>query len=205
MLGIIFSGNIIHKNWNNDSIQTEFYSLKNIVMNIFKRLSIPVKEKAIDFDGFENSLGVFNNKKRIALIGSVSNKYKTILDINEDVYYASLDIDLILKNISMNFKKYKLISKFPSVIRELNFVFDKNVQYNKIEELILNNSKSKNLINMSLSDVYENKKLLDGKKSYTLSFSLIDNEKTLTEKEIQFTMNKIQHKIEKQFGATLRS
>ena len=71
ILGIIFSGNIIHKNWNNDSIQTKFYSLKNIVMNIFKRLSIPVKEKAIDFDGFENSLGVFNNKKRIALIGSV--------------------------------------------------------------------------------------------------------------------------------------
>ena len=205
MLGIIFSGNITHKNWNNDSIQTEFYSLKNIVMNIFKRLSIPVKEKAIDFDGFENSLGVFNNKKRIALIGSVSNKYKTILDINEDVYYASLDIDLILKNISMNFKKYKPISKFPSVIRELNFVFDKNVQYNKIEELILNNSKSKNLINMSLSDVYENKKLPVGKKSYTLSFSLIDNEKTLTEKEIQSTMDKIQHKIEKQFGATLRS
>ena len=48
MLGIIFSGNITHKNWNNDSIQTEFYSLKNIVMNIFKRLSIPVKEKAIE-------------------------------------------------------------------------------------------------------------------------------------------------------------
>lgn len=105
----------------------------------------------------------------------------------------------------MNFKKYKPISKFPSVIRELDFVFDKNVQYNKIEELILNNSKSKNLINMSLSDVYENKKLPDGKKSYTLSFSLIDNEKTLTEKEIQFIMDKIQHKIEKQFGATLRS
>jgi phenylalanyl-tRNA synthetase beta chain len=58
---------------------------------------------------------------------------------------------------------------------------------------------------MSLSDVYENKKLPDEKKSYTLSFSLIDNEKTLTEKEIQSTMDKIQHKIEKQFGATLRS
>ena len=54
----------------------------------------------------------------------------------------------------MNFKKYKPISKFPSVIRELNFVFDKNVQYNKIEELILNNSKSKkSIVNIFLQKI----------------------------------------------------
>ncbi len=58
---------------------------------------------------------------------------------------------------------------------------------------------------MSLSDVYEDKKLPAGKKSYTLSFSLMDNEKTLTEKEIQSTMTKIQNTIENKFTATLRS
>ncbi len=58
---------------------------------------------------------------------------------------------------------------------------------------------------MSLSDVYEDKKLPAGKKSYTLSFSLMDDVKTLTEKEIQSTMNKIQKKIENEFQATLRS
>jgi phenylalanyl-tRNA synthetase beta chain len=58
---------------------------------------------------------------------------------------------------------------------------------------------------MNLSDVYEDKKLPVGKKSYTLSFSLMDNKKTLTEKEIQTTMNKVQKKIENEFKATLRS
>jgi phenylalanyl-tRNA synthetase beta chain len=58
---------------------------------------------------------------------------------------------------------------------------------------------------MSLSDVYIDKKLPEGKKSYTLSFRLMDNEKTLTEKEIQSTMNKIQNIIENKFIATLRS
>jgi phenylalanyl-tRNA synthetase beta chain len=53
--------------------------------------------------------------------------------------------------------------------------------------------------------VYEDKKLPVGKKSYTLSFSLMDNKKTLTEKEIQTTMNKVQKKIENEFKATLRS
>ena len=174
-------------------------------MNLFERLSLKVSEEVLEFDGFDTALGLINGKDRYAIIGSISDKTKSIFEIDQKVYYASLDMDLILNNLSLGFKKYKTISKYPSVNRELNFLFDKEVKYKSIQDLILNNSKSKNLINMSLSDVYEDKKLPAGKKSYTLSFSLMDDVKTLTEKEIQSTMNKIQKKIENEFQATLRS
>ena len=204
-LGVLFSGNITHKTWNNNSKETEFYTLKNIILNLFERLSLKVSEEVLEFDGFDTALELINGKDRYAIIGSISDKTKSIFEIDQKVYYASLDMDLILNNLSLGFKKYKTISKYPSVNRELNFLFDKEVKYKSIEDLILNNSKSKNLINMSLSDVYEDKKLPAGKKSYTLSFSLMDDVKTLTEKEIQSTMNKIQKKIENEFQATLRS
>ena len=204
-LGVLFSGNITHKTWNNNSKETEFYTLKNIILNLFERLSLKVSEEVLEFDGFDTALGLINGKDRYAIIGSISDKTKSIFEIDQKVYYASLDMDLILNNLSLGFKKYKTISKYPSVNRELNFLFDKEVKYKSIQDLILNNSKSKNLINMSLSDVYEDKKLPAGKKSYTLSFSLMDDFKTLTEKEIQSTMNKIQKKIENEFQATLRS
>ena len=204
-LGVLFSGNITHKTWNNNSKETEFYTLKNIILNLFERLSLKVSEEVLEFDGFDTALGLINGKDRYAIIGSISDKTKSIFEIDQKVYYASLDMDLILNNLSLGFKKYKTISKYPSVNRELNFLFDKEVKYKSIQDLILNNSKSKNLINMSLSDVYEDKKLPAGKKSYTLSFSLMDDVKTLTEKEIQSTMNKIQKKIENEFQATLRS
>ena len=58
---------------------------------------------------------------------------------------------------------------------------------------------------MTLSDVYEDDKLPEGKKSYTLNFTLLDKLKTLSEKEISLTMNKIQRKIESKFSAVLRT
>ena len=204
-LGILFSGNIIEKTWNSDVVKAEFYILKNIVLNIFKRLSVNVSEKIVNFEGLENVLGIFNNDKRIAILGKIDIKYKSIIGINQDVYYASIDIDLLLNNLTSEFHKYKNISKFPSVNRELNFLLDNDIQYSEIKILLFQTSKIKKLTSMSLSDVYIDKKLPEGKKSYTLSFSLMDNEKTLTEKEIQSTMTKIQNTIENKFTATLRS
>ena len=204
-LGILFSGNIIEKTWNSDVVKAEFYILKNIVLNIFKRLSVNVSEKIVNFEGLENVLGIFNNDKRIAILGEIDNKYKSIIGINQDVYYASIDIDLLLNNLTSEFHKYKNISKFPSVNRELNFLLDNDIQYSEIKILLFQTSKIKKLTSMSLSDVYIDKKLPEGKKSYTLSFSLMDNEKTLTEKEILSTMTKIQNTIENKFTATLRS
>ena len=204
-LGILFSGNIIEKTWNSDVVKAEFYTLKNIVLNIFKRLSINVSEKTMNFEGLENVLGMFKNDKRIAILGEITKEYKSIIGINQDVYYASIDIDLLLNNLTSELHKYINISKFPSVNRELNFLFNNDIQYSEIEILLFQNSKIKKLISMSLSDVYIDKKLPEGKKSYTLMFRLMDNEKTLTEKEIQSTMNKIQNIIENKFIATLRS
>ena len=204
-LGILFSGNIIEKTWNSDVVKAEFYILKNIVLNIFKRLSVNVSEKIVNFEGLENVLGIFNNDKRIAILGKIDIKYKSIIGINQDVYYASIDIDLLLNNLTSEFHKYKNISKFPSVNRELNFLLDNDIQYSEIEILLFQTSKIKKLTSMSLSDVYIDKKLPEGKKSYTLSFCLMDNKKTLTEKEIQSTMTKIQNTIENKFTATLRS
>ena len=89
--------------------------------------------------------------------------------------------------------------------RELNFLLEKEIQYISIENYILNESNIKNLFQMTLSDVYQSDKLPDGKKSYTLNFTLLDQLKTLSEKEISLTMNMIQTKIESKFRAILRS
>jgi phenylalanyl-tRNA synthetase beta chain len=104
-----------------------------------------------------------------------------------------------------NFVKYSKLSKFPSAKRELNFLFDNEVKYKTVEDYIFNQSNIKNLSEMTLSDVYEDDKLPEGKKSYTLNFTLLDQLKTLSEKEISLTMNKIQTKIESKFSAVLRT
>ena len=55
-----------------------------------------------------------------------------------------------------------------------------------------------------LFDVYTGKNLPEGKKSYALSFTLLDERKTLTDKQIEKIMKKLQNRFETDFGAVLR-
>ena len=109
----------------------------------------------------------------------------------------------MLTLIEKTFKRYQPVSKFPTVNRDLAFVFDKNQTYSEIKNLI-KNLNIKNLKAMELFDVYEGRKIPKNKKSYGINFAISNNEKTLTEKEINSTMNKIQKKIQSKFNATLR-
>jgi phenylalanyl-tRNA synthetase beta chain len=61
------------------------------------------------------------------------------------------------------------------------------------------------LKSVGLFDVYEGKNLDSGKKSYALSFTLQDGDRTLTDQEIDQCMSKIQSQLEKECGATLRN
>ena len=204
-LSIMFASDLFHNSWNNKNANSDFYIIKNIVLNILSRLSINSSEKIINHNAFNNTLGLYNKKNTIALIGDVKTEYLNEFNIKNKVYYASLDIDCILELVNNNFIKYTKLSKFPQVKRELNFLLEKEIQYISIEDYILNESNIKNLFQMTLSDVYESDKLPDGKKSYTLNFTLLDQLKTLSEKEISLTMIKIQTKIESKFRAILRS
>ena len=204
-LSVVFANDLFNNTWNNKSASSDFYYLKNIILNIFSKLSINTTEKIINHDAFNNTLGLFHKKNTIALIGDVKNQFLSEFAIKNKVYYASLDLDYVLELINDDFIKYNQLSKFPNVKRELNFLLENNVKYNEIENYILNQSNIKNLNKMTLSDVYEDDKLPKGKKSYTLNFTLLDQIKTLSEKEISLTMNKIQSKIESKFNAELRS
>ena len=204
-LSITFASDLFHNSWNNKNVNSDFYIIKNIVLNILNRLSIKSSEKIINHNAFNNTLGLYNKKKNLALIGDVKTEYLNEFNIKNKVYYASIDIDCILELVNNNFIKYTKLSKFPQVKRELNFLLEKEIQYISIEDYILKDSNIKNLFQMTLSDAYESDKLPDGKKSYTLNFILLDRLKTLSEKEISLTMNKIQTKIESKFKAILRS
>ena len=204
-LSIMFASDLFHNSWNNKNANSDFYIIKNIVLNILSRLSINSSEKIINHNAFNNTLGLYNKKKNLALIGDVKTEYLNEFNIKNKVYYASIDIDCILELVNNNFIKYTKLSKFPRVKRELNFLLEKEIQYISIEDYILKDSNIKNLFQMTLSDAYESDKLPDGKKSYTLNFILLDRLKTLSEKEISLTMNKIQTKIESKFRAILRS
>ena len=95
------------------------------------------------------------------------------------------------------------LSKFPSVQRDLALLVDQNVSFEALHEIALKTEKQL-LKEVRLFDVFTGKGVPDGKKSYALSFTLVDNTSTLTDKQIDKVIQKIAAQYEKQLGASLR-
>ena len=93
--------------------------------------------------------------------------------------------------------------KFPEVRRDLALVIDKKVTFAEIERIAMQTEK-RLLKSVSLFDVYEGKGIVEGMKSYAVSFTLQDKEKTLNDKLIETTMAKIQKALESQLSAKIR-
>ena len=184
-----------------------FYELKAYVLNILKRLGVPmgmlVSEKSLN-NIFSVALELKNRGGKVFVeMGIIAKDIQKRADIAAPVYYADIHWTTVMKAIRKNKVEFTEISKYPSVSRDLALLIDKNVEFAKIEQ-IARQSEKKLLKSVELFDVYEGKNLPAGKKSYAVNFILQDNEKTLNDKAIEAIMNKIITNLKRQLGAELR-
>ena len=92
--------------------------------------------------------------------------------------------------------KYKEISKYPTVNKDLAVVVDKNIEASEIAKEIKKAAGSL-LINSEVYDVYEGKELGEGKRSLTYSLTFGTNDRTLTDEEINSILDKIMDRMAK--------
>ena len=117
--------------------------------------------------------------------------------------FADINWNNVIEVAKFNKIKFTPITKYPEVKRDFALLLDDKVTFEEIHT-IAKQSEKKLLKEVSLFDVYQGKNLPVGKKSYAVSFSLQDNDKTLTDKQIDKIMSKLQSSFEKQLGAELR-
>ncbi len=98
---------------------------------------------------------------------------------------------------------YREVSKFPAVRRDLSMLVDTQVTFGQLKQ-IAQKTERKLLKDVNVFDVYQGDKLPAGKKSYALSFTLQDEEKTLTDKAIDSVMQKLIYNFGKEAGAEIR-
>ena len=208
-LSIFMTGNEIGENWKMPSMQVDFYFLKAHVINILRRLRINMGR--ITFEPstakyFTAGLDLMfkDSKKVIASLGRLAKPTLKKMDCKQDVYYADINWDLLLKSIPSQEVTFAEIAKNPEVRRDLALVLNKNVTFDAIEKLAYETEK-KLLKKVSLFDVYEGDRIEEGKKSYAVSFILQDKEKTLSDKQIEAIMAKLQKNFETRLGAKIRS
>jgi phenylalanyl-tRNA synthetase beta chain len=202
-LSITITGDVNTNSWNTKSHPADFFYLKGAVMSLLSRLGIQnINEQESKLASLEDGIAL-NAGNKIADLGIVSSSLTRHFGIDTPVYYANIYWDEILKLVKDENKSVTEISKFPSVKRDLALLVNNEVTFKELKTIALSTERSL-LQDVSLFDVYEGKNLAAGKKSYALSFTIQDHKKTLTDKQIDKVMQKIQSQLEKETGAVLR-
>ena len=206
-LGLWLTGNKAAQSWVRKEEKTSFYQLHAYVNNILTRLGIDINTlilERLDNELFSDGLVLkAANGKATGFIGIVNRKVLKSFDIDQEVFYADLEWNQILK---LN-KQYKAVindlPKYPEVKRDFALLVDKTVEFADLARAAFAVEK-KLLKHVFLFDVYEGKNLEEGKKSYALSFILQDPDNTLKDTQIEAVMNKLKATFEEKFHATLR-
>ncbi len=203
-LSVFLTGNETSENWHRTNKKTDFFLMKGIIVSILERLGITrYNESPIKSDLFAEGLSFGLGKNKLVDFGLVKKPILKHFDITQEIVYADFKWDTMLEVIKHNNIKFKTIPKYPEVRRDFALLIDYNVTFESIYKIAKQSEKSL-LRNVNLFDVYQGKNLPKGKKSYAVSFTLQDENKTLTDKQIDKIMNKLQNNFEKQLGAELR-
>lgn len=205
-LDIFISGNSNEQAWNLKSTPTDFYHIKSYTEAVLARLGLsPAGMEAGESPKgwFSESITWVNNGKLVAEAGKVSKKYLVQFGIEQDVYYAHIEWDYLLKITRNHRISFTELPKYPSVRRDLALVVDNDVKFSRIREIAAKTER--NLLHeVNLFDVYESDSLGAGKKSYAVSFILRDDLRTLTDKAIDKTMDNLLKAFERELNARIR-
>lgn len=206
-LGLWVTGKRVENSWAHPNEDASFYELKAYVENILVRLGLSLQAVTLvkgENNIFEDSISIVTKAgKIIAELGIVAYKLTKNIGITNEVFFADIYWDNLLKAVKKHVVEYKEISKYPAVSRDLALLVDKTVEFEQIKEIAYSTEK-KLLKAVELFDVYEGKNLPEGKKSYAVNFILQDEQKTLNDKQIDSIMKKLIDNLTKRLNAELR-
>jgi phenylalanyl-tRNA synthetase beta chain len=197
-LALVASGNKQAANWNAKENKTDIYFLKSVVQTIAQLLGVNMVGEARE-DGLQLMIGNII----VGQLQQVEAAKLAQFDIKQPVFYADLHWDEWMDAVRSKQVKIKEVPKFPAVQRDLAIVVDKTTAYHQVESL-LQKVQLPLLQNTRLFDVFESEKLGADKRSMAINFTFQDEEKTLTDKEIDAMMSKIQQAFEKGLNAVVR-
>jgi phenylalanyl-tRNA synthetase beta chain len=203
-LSIFVSGNKTEKSWNTKDTPVDYFYLKGLVTAVFERLGIQkLKSSPLNNDVFKEGQQLSVGKHSLVEFGSLSSNSLKCFGISQEVFCANFNWDNLLKVINQKTIKFKEISKYPEVKRDFSLLINEDVTFENIFKLA-KQTENNFLKDINLFDVYTGDKLADGKKSYAVSFTLQDKNKTLTDVQIDKIMSKIQKRFESELRAELR-
>ena len=184
--------------------QADFYITKGIAEELLdylgysNRYSFVIKENQMPAEVHpgQSALISVNND----IVGIIGRIHPTIE--KENVFVFEIDLDKLLDK-KVGKMKYKEFSKYPSIKKDLAVVVDKDITSEQIATLIKKAAGS-SLTKTEVFDIYTGKGIEENKKSIAFALTFEKMDRTLTDEEINASLEKIIEMLEKKINATLR-
>lgn len=201
-LALFISGNVQEETWLEKAKEVTFHDLAASVNQILVAMKVKsVEKEATDANIFSEGITLTLNKKPVVSFGLLKSAITKKADVKAPVFFADFDWDYLLKqyNATVEFKE---VSRFPEVRRDLSLVVEKKITFEELRQIAYKTEKQL-LRAVNVFDVYEGANL-EGKKSYSISFILQDDQQTLTDKVIDKSMQRLIATYERELGAVIR-
>lgn len=212
-LAVVMNGDIQKSRWQKLALTADFYTVKGLIESLFAHLGydkkrILFKENTLDTVHFHpyQSAVVYLGKDVLGIIGKIHPQMAKEYSVTKETVMAELRLDVVLKNKAAKVK-FKPLSKYPAITRDLAFVVEESVQVQQIADSIERHGKLDKehiITDVEVFDVYTGEHVEKGKKSIALSITFQSAQRTLKDDEINEVHQVILSALEKDVHAVLR-
>lgn len=205
ILQIGLSGQLDNSKWI-DNKAYDFYSIKGVIENLFKELKL---ENRIQYQKAEGVNYLHPGKAAqavllsktptvVATFGELHPSKKSKYKLNNDVYLAEIDLELILKSISNSTVRFNQLAQFPAVYRDMAFILPNEITHQDISKII-KKSAGKLFIGSDVFDIYKGEHVKEGFKSVAYRVHMQNIEATLTDEIVDAEVKKIKDGLKKAY------
>lgn len=203
-LALYLTGQQQKDNWKSKQNNIDFYRAKGIATAIVRLCGLEnVRFKSTTANGFSVSITGKIHEQQLVRVGEIAPEKLKGFDIKQPVYFIDIDWLHLLELVANQTITYREVSKFPAVQRDLAIVVDRKVTFEAVE-IVVEKVKDRKLQDVQLFDLFESERLGHEKKSMAVSFTFLDEEKTLTDKEIDEMMSRLIQGFETELSAEIR-
>jgi phenylalanyl-tRNA synthetase beta chain len=203
-LALYLTGPLEEDSWKGKGRKVDLYYVKGLCERIFRQLGLPAPAwQSLDHPKLEYGLTYARSGQTMIETGAVKPDLLRRFDCKQELFFVDLYWDNLLDNAAEKKVEFKELPRQLAVYRDLAMVVDKALPYEKVEKAI-REARLDKLQEVKLFDIFESEKLGRDKKSLALSFTFLDEEKTLTDKEIDVMVGRIIGVLEKEVRAEIR-
>ena len=196
------------KSWNAQPGKSSFFELKGYLDLLLRRFGADLYQmeatpapEDIFSEGVCYSLP--GTHQPLAVVGTVLPSLARKFDVKQPAFAAEINWNTLFKLVKRDKVAFKELPKFPEVRRDLALLLDESVSFADLYRSSFKAAK-KLLKSVTLFDVYRGDKIPAGKKQYALGFTLQDQEKTLTDTDVEKIMGRLLSTFTGEYGAALR-